>query len=184
MIEIARGLIAANGLRSLKVRDVAEAADCSIGSVYNEFGDFDGLILTVNRETVQALTARLVAVPAEDPVRQLHGLAETYLTFAADHANLLRSLFEHRMEDDRPFPEDILLMVMQAFALMHEPMVRLLPDRDPEAGGVAGAHDVLRRARHHLARPGRANGRGAAGKAAPTVGAVRGYTPGGVGHPA
>jgi AcrR family transcriptional regulator len=132
MIEIARGLIATNGLRSLKVRDVAEAADCSIGSVYNEFGDFDGLILTVNRETVRALTARLVAVPAEDPVRQLHGLAETYLTFAADHANLLRSLFEHRMEDDRPFPEDILLMVMQAFALMHEPMVRLLPDRNPE----------------------------------------------------
>ena len=132
MIEIARGLIASNGLRSLKVRDVAEAADCSIGSVYNEFGDFDGLILTVNRETVRALTACLVAVPAEYPVRQLHGLAETYLTFAADHANLLRSLFEHRMEDDRPFPEDILLMVMQAFALMHEPMVRLLPDRNPE----------------------------------------------------
>jgi AcrR family transcriptional regulator len=132
MIEIARGLIAAKGLRSLKVRDVAEAADCSIGSVYNEFGDFDGLILTVNRETVRALTARLLAVPAEDPVRQLRGLAETYLTFAADHANLLRSLFEHRMEDDRPFPEDILLLVMQAFALMHEPLVRLLPDRDPE----------------------------------------------------
>ena len=95
-------------------------------------GDFDGLILTVNRETVQALTARLAAVPAEDPVRQLRGLAESYLTFAADHANLLRALFEHRMEGDRPFPEDILRMVMQAFALMHQPMVRLLPDRDPE----------------------------------------------------
>ena len=132
MIETARRLIAANGLRSLKVRDVAEAADCSIGSVYNEFGDFDGVILTVNRETVGALTARLAGVAAEDSVRQLHGLAATYLAFAADHANLLRSLFEHRMEDDRPFPEDILLMVMQAFALMHEPMVRLLPDRDPE----------------------------------------------------
>ena len=127
MIETARGIIATNGLRSLKVRDVAEAADCSIGSVYNEFGDFDGLILTVNRETVLALTARLVAVPSDDPFRQLHGLAETYLTFAAEHANLLRSLFEHRMEDDRPFPEDILLMVMQAFALMHAPLVRLLP---------------------------------------------------------
>lgn len=132
MLEIARGSIAANGLRSLKVRDVAEAADCSIGSVYNEFGDFDGLILTVNRETVQALTARLAAVPAGDAVRQLHGLAEAYLAFAADHANLLRALFEHRMENDRPFPEDILLMVMQAFALMHEPLVRLLPDRDAE----------------------------------------------------
>src|SRR3982750_5006586 len=79
MIEIARGKTPSNGLRSLKVRDVAEAAGCSIGSVYNEFGDFDGLILTVNRETVQALTARLVGVPAETPARQLHGLAATHL---------------------------------------------------------------------------------------------------------
>jgi len=131
LLEIARGLIEANGLRSLKVRDVAEAADCSIGSVYNEFGDFDGLILTVNRETVQALGSRLVAVAAEDPIRQLHGLAATYLDFATEHANLLRSLFEHRMEEDRPFPEDILIMVMQAFALMHEPLVRLMPGKDP-----------------------------------------------------
>jgi len=130
MLETARNIIAAKGLRSLKVRDVAEAADCSIGSVYNEFGDFDGLILTVNRETVQALTARLEAVAADDPVRQLHGLAESYLAFAVEHANLLRSLFEHRMEDDRPFPEDILLMVMQAFALMHRPLVRLMPHSD------------------------------------------------------
>ena len=131
ILEIARGIIATKGLRSLKVRDVAEAADCSIGSVYNEFGDFDGVILTVNRETVQALTACLVAVPKDDPIRQLHGLAATYLEFAAEHAHLLRSLFEHRMEEDRPFPEDILIMVMDAFNLMHEPFVRLMPDRDP-----------------------------------------------------
>jgi AcrR family transcriptional regulator len=132
MLATARRIIAAKGLRSLKVRDVAEAADCSIGSVYNEFGDFDGLILTVNRETVLALTARLKAVPDADPVRQLHGLAAVYLEFATAHANLLRSLFEHRMEEDRPFPEDILRMVMQAFELMHAPLARLLPDRSEQ----------------------------------------------------
>ncbi|QAU50402.1 TetR/AcrR family transcriptional regulator [Bradyrhizobium guangzhouense] len=130
ILEIARGIIASKGLRSLKVRDVADAAGCSVGSVYNEFGDFDGVILTVNRETVQALTAQLRAVPAEDPVRQLYGLAETYLDFFAENANLLRSLFEHRMEDDRPYPDDILQMVMDAFALMHPPLVRVLPDAD------------------------------------------------------
>src|SRR5215468_3149128 len=92
MLETARATIASKGLRSLKVRDIAEAADCSIGSVYNEFGDFDGVILTVNRGTVQALTKRLLAVPREDPIRQLHGLAATYLDFATEHANLLRSL--------------------------------------------------------------------------------------------
>jgi AcrR family transcriptional regulator len=132
MLEIARGIISSKGLISLKVRDVAEAAGCSIGSVYNEFGDFDGLILTVNRETVRALTRRLVTVPAEDPIRLLRGLAATYLEFASEQANLLRSLFEHRMENDRPFPEDILIMVMQAFALMHDPLVRLMPDSDHE----------------------------------------------------
>jgi AcrR family transcriptional regulator len=130
IVEIARGIIAAKGLKSLKVRDVADAAGCSVGSVYNEFGDFDGVILTVNRETVKALTLRLGQVPAEDPVRQLYGLAATYLEFFATNANLLRSLFEHRMEDDRPYPDDILQMVMDAFALMHAPLVRLLPNAD------------------------------------------------------
>ena len=66
LIEVARREIEANGLRSLKIRDIASAANCSIGSIYNEFGDFDGLILTVNRETVLALTARLTAVPDAD----------------------------------------------------------------------------------------------------------------------
>jgi AcrR family transcriptional regulator len=131
ILEVARSAIASKGLRSLKIRDVSTAAECSIGSIYNEFGDFEGVILTVNRETVQKLDARLSAVNDDDPVAQLHGLAKTYLDFAIEHANLLRALFEHRMEDDRPFPEDLLAMVVKTFALMHEPMVRLLPERDP-----------------------------------------------------
>src|ERR1700760_4153395 len=131
ILDGARAAISANGLRSLKIRDVATAADCSIGSIYNEFGDFDGVILTVNRETVQALDARLSAVPDRDPVEQLYGLAETYLGFFIEHANLLRALFGHRMENARPFPDDLLQMVMNTFALMHEPMVRLMPDGDP-----------------------------------------------------
>lgn len=131
LIEIARREIESKGLISLKIRDIAAAADCSIGSIYNEFGDFDGLILTVNRETVQRLDAVLAAVPDQDPIAQLFGLAEAYLGFFSAHANLLRSLFEHRMENDRPFPEDLLQMVMRTFELMHAPMARLLPDTDP-----------------------------------------------------
>src|ERR1700760_4504871 len=78
MLEIAERIISDKGLISLKVRDVADAAGCSIGSVYNEFGDFDGLILTINRETVRRLTDQLRAVPRHDPLAQLHGLAAAY----------------------------------------------------------------------------------------------------------
>ena len=131
LIEIARREIESKGLISLKIRDIAQAADCSVGSIYNEFGDFDGVILEVSRGTIEALDARLSAVPNQDPVEQLLGLAEGYLGFAMEHANLLRALYEHRMENDHPFPDDLLQMVVRTFALMYEPMVRLLPDQDP-----------------------------------------------------
>lgn len=131
MLDTARRIISTKGLIFLKVRDVAEAADCSIGSVYNEFGDFDGLILTINRETVQRLTEKLRSISNADARAQLHGLAAGYLEFATQNANLLRSLFEHRMEEDRPHPQDILNMVMDAFALMYTPLFQLLPGRDP-----------------------------------------------------
>jgi AcrR family transcriptional regulator len=132
MLDSARDIIAGKGLISLKVRDVADAASCSIGSVYNEFGDFDGLILTINRETVTRLTEQLRSIGSDDPRADLIGLAVGYLDFAVGNTNLLRSLFEHRMEGGRPFPEDILDMVMEAFALMYSPLSRLLPDRAPE----------------------------------------------------
>jgi AcrR family transcriptional regulator len=131
IVAAARDVIASKGLISLKIRDIAQAADCSVGSIYNEFGDFDGVILEVSRGTIEALDARLSAVPNQDPVEQLLGLAEGYLGFAMEHANLLRALYEHRMENDHPFPDDLLQMVVRTFALMYEPMVRLLPDQDP-----------------------------------------------------
>ena len=87
-----------------------------------------GLIAIVR---VTLCAAVLAAVPDRDPVEHLFGLADAYLGFFTEHANLLWSLFEHRMENDRPFPDDLLQMVMRTFALMHAPMVRLLPDRDP-----------------------------------------------------
>jgi AcrR family transcriptional regulator len=131
IVAAARDVIASKGLISLKIRDIAQAADCSVGSIYNEFGDFDGVILEVSRGTIKALDARLSAVPSQDPVEQLLGLAEAYLGFAMEHANLLRALYEHRMQNDHPFPDDLLQMVVKTFALMYEPMVRLLPDQDP-----------------------------------------------------
>jgi len=131
MLDTARRIISDKGLIFLKVRDVADAAGCSIGSVYNEFGDFDGLILTINQETIQRLTEELRAVTNVDAHAQLQGLAAGYLEFATHNANLLRSLFEHRMEQDRPFPQGILNMVMDTFALMYPPLFRLMPNRDP-----------------------------------------------------
>lgn len=128
LIETTKVLIAERGLRSLKVREVATAAGCALGSIYNDFGDFDGLILEVSRDTVRHLTKALSEADDPSPVRHLHRLAEGYLDFATSHPNLLRALFEHRMENDKPFPQDLLDMVQGAFALMYKPLSLLLSE--------------------------------------------------------
>lgn len=128
LLRTARTLIAAYGLRALKIRDVAAAAGCAVGTVYNEFEDLDELILAVSRDTITALADRLATLSDPDPARQLHAMAQAYLDFATEHANLLRALFEHRVENGRPFPKDLIEMVMGAFALMYPPLARLLPD--------------------------------------------------------
>lgn len=128
LLQVARALIAAKGLRSLKVRDVASTAGCSIGTVYNEFEDFDALVLAVSRDTIDAIARAVSEAAVDDPVVHLHALGQRYLDFATEHPNLLRAMFEHRMEDDRPFPEDLLDKVQATFALMVPPLVKLLPD--------------------------------------------------------
>jgi len=125
--DTARDLIADKGLRALKVRDVAAAAGCAVGSVYLEFSDLDGLVLAVSRQTVGALHEVMAAIAASDPARHLHALGAAYLDFATAHPNLLRALFEHRMEGDRPFPQDLLDRVQETFALLYPPLAALLP---------------------------------------------------------
>jgi len=105
MIESHGALIAANGLRSLKVRDVARGADCSIGSVYNEFGDSTPDPDRKSRDG-SALTARLVAVPAEGDPSPAPRIGRGLPDVRGEHANLLPRCSKHRMEDDGPFPED------------------------------------------------------------------------------
>lgn len=125
--DTARDLIAARGLRALKVRDVAAAAGCAIGSVYLEFADLDALVLAVSRQTVGALHDVMAAIADPDPARRLHALGAAYLDFATTHSNLLRALFEHRMAGDRPFPQDLLDRVQETFALLYPPLAALLP---------------------------------------------------------
>ena len=132
MLEAARAIIAERGLRALKVRDVALAAGTSLGGVYLHFQDLDALVVAVNRRTLTRLDATLTATEGATPPAKVHALADAYLDFAAAEPNLVRSMFEHRMEHDRPFPDDLLSEVNAAFALIDAPLSQILTDRPAE----------------------------------------------------
>lgn len=79
IIDITSGLIAAHGLEGFKIRDVAKEAGVSVGSVYNLFGDADGLLRVVNTRLLDALGEAGEAGVAEIERNNISGVRERLL---------------------------------------------------------------------------------------------------------
>ncbi len=101
--------IAQSGLGDVQARRIADEAGCAVGSLYNIYGDIDGLLLAANSRTLgdlgtvlKAAQARAVGQPLE---ARLMALAVAYLDFATVHQKRWRAVFEHRPRDDYPVPQ-------------------------------------------------------------------------------
>ncbi len=128
ILDAAETLVASQGLVGVKVRDIAAVTGCSVGSVYNAYADLDDLVIAVNRRTLLRLDAWLERASQRASGHQvIHTLAEGYLAFAVAETKALRALFEHRMADGRPFPEEHLRLVEATFSRIAAPLACLIP---------------------------------------------------------
>lgn len=102
-----RRMIARNGLSSLNAREIAEAAGCSVGTLYNLFGSLDGLIIAANSATMKKIDATLTAsvVPGAKPRDRLLALARAYLGFVAENTKSWYAMFEHKLPDGERIPD-------------------------------------------------------------------------------
>ena len=105
----AEAVLTNEGLSALQARRVAKGADCSVGTLYNIFGDIDGLILQTNARTLGEL-GRLLKAAARRSARsdletRLNTLAIAYLDFATTNQRRWRAVFEHRLPDTATLPE-------------------------------------------------------------------------------
>ncbi|MEQ8824855.1 MAG: WHG domain-containing protein [Filomicrobium sp.] len=110
LLASAEAIVIAEGLSGLQARRVAQDADCSIGTVYNIFGDIDGLILETNARTLEEL-GRLVGAAARRSTGQslegrLTTLAVAYLDYATANQLRWRAVFEHHLPEGKEFPEE------------------------------------------------------------------------------
>lgn len=132
LIDIAQTLIAREGLPAIKARDLAKAADCAVGAIYNVFPDLNGLIMAVNGRTFQALgksvAASVAASPAGKPQEELITMSLAYLRFANDNTNLWRALFDLEMSTEMDVPQWYLAELGKLFALIGTPLTRLFPN--------------------------------------------------------
>ena len=133
LIDAAEAQILKGGLHSVKARDLATEAGCSLGAIYNVFEDLHNLILEVNGRTFVKLgTAVAGSVVGTDagPRARLILMSNAYLDFAAANANLWRALFDLRMSADEGVPEWYLASLGELFANIRGPLAELFPEMD------------------------------------------------------
>lgn len=130
LVAAGRAAVAEGGLQNLKARDLAAAAGCAVGAIYNVFDDLDDLILCIGADTLAQLEQGLAAPPgpAPEPAEELLRLACGYLSFARANKALWRALFEHRLAGGRAAPAWYLEDQSRLFTLVEAPLARLLPD--------------------------------------------------------
>ena len=137
LIDAAEAAILRRGLAGLRAREIAAAAGCALGAIYNLVADMDELTLLVGSRTLARLDLALagagVAGPPDRPdaaAARLVAVAIAYCRFARDNLNLWRALFEHRMTEARPVPAWAIDEHMRLFAHVAAPLRTLAPALD------------------------------------------------------
>ncbi len=102
-------VLAAEGLEAVQARRIAAEAGCSVGTLYNLFGDIDGLMLAVNAATL-AMLGRVVGAASENleglPLAErLTQLARAYMQFAIDNHRRWDAVFRHRLLPGKEVPQ-------------------------------------------------------------------------------
>lgn len=99
--EIAERIVLEQGGGALHARGLAEELGISVGSLYNAFGDLDGVIRAVNRRCAdrlsQALRNALKTAPPEPRARVI-ALGEAYFDFAQREPRRWYMLFDRRSD--------------------------------------------------------------------------------------
>ena len=120
IVRVAREILVSDGLEGLQARRVARGADCSVGTIYNLFGNLDMVIITANADTLDELHGELLR--SKDGMStmdaQLNAMASMYLSFAVERTTEWRAIFEHRLTTKTTIPDWYLLKQSELFAVV------------------------------------------------------------------
>ena len=100
MLDAARDLLLAEGVRSATVEAIAEASGAPTGSIYHRFGSRDELIARLwMRAVYRSQASWLAALEDDDPSRAAIRAAHAIIDFCDEHPEDARLLAAFRRED-------------------------------------------------------------------------------------
>jgi AcrR family transcriptional regulator len=149
-VEEGRRHLGEAGLNGFSARDVAKRVGYSIGTVYNVFGSYDGLILAINARTLELWTAYVRARLAEAGEDRIACLVRAYFAFAAANPKTWIAIYEHHMADGGRAPEWYQEAVGELMGVVWAEIAAVLPGVDP-AQTVALARSLVATVHGHCA---------------------------------
>ena len=109
-------------------REVAKRIGCSIGTLYNVFGSYDGLMLAINGRTLDlwrsVLEARLLQAEGD----RLATAIGAHFDFAIAHRNAWTALYDFRLPDGTPTPPSYAAKVAAITDLVAAEVATALPE--------------------------------------------------------
>ncbi len=129
VLQAAETIVNEEGFHSLKVRKVAMEIGYTVGSIYMVFENMADLILHVKGRTLDELADYLEAIVAEnaEPEQCILALSKGYLTFANEHYNRWRMIFEVKQPEDEELPLWYQAKVNRIFAGVEQLFDQLKP---------------------------------------------------------
>ncbi len=118
------------GFARFSAREVAKRVGYSIGTVYNVFGSYDGLILAINGRTLELwldyLETRLGTV--ETGGDRLGRAIDAYFEFAIINRHAWAALYDFRLPDDIEPPDAYRQKVTAIMAAVEREVTTALPE--------------------------------------------------------
>ncbi|MGZ3369750.1 MAG: TetR/AcrR family transcriptional regulator [Caulobacteraceae bacterium] len=130
-VEEGRRQLSEAGLAAFSARDVAKRVGYSIGTVYNVFGSYDGLILAMNARTLELWMAHLKGRLAQSGEDRIACMVHAYFEFAAANPKTWIAIYEHHMADNGPAPDWYQQVVNELMAVVGGEIAAVLPGADP-----------------------------------------------------
>ncbi|MBE6448850.1 MAG: TetR/AcrR family transcriptional regulator [Alphaproteobacteria bacterium] len=104
LLNIGRKLVVTKGSDFLTARKLSEAANTSVGTIYNTFATMDEFVAAENKQTLQELyDALALVIPERNPYNTINRYADVFGSFVINNRNLWMLLYrEHLFNAGRP----------------------------------------------------------------------------------
>jgi len=121
------------GFARFSAREVAKRVGYSVGTVYNLFGSYDGLVVALNTRTLTAWIEALRERLDQGDSDRIAALVDGYFDFAEGNTHAWMALYDHRLPTGETLPDSFNAAFAGLTGLIEKEVAREL-GCDPDGG--------------------------------------------------